>query len=243
MGKEEYKENKKTSSNTKKILETPKKNQVAETSQDVHPSELESKIKTEGVEQKVEESMVEKETEERVIEELEKKVVKEKELEQESIEFQLASMQDILAESKDKYFRLAAEFDNYKKRQLQQVILKEQFANEAIAKDLFIAIDSLEIALDHISDKEKSNNFRDFIKGIQLVHQQLMDVLKKHHIVKMNVLGEFFDPVKHEAVATVETDDIEENKVFAVFKAGYFLHDRVIRPAVVQVSKNKQNKI
>lgn len=158
----------------------------------------------------------------------------------ENIETKIGTLQENLEQSQDKYFRMAAEFDNYKKRQFQQSLLKEQYANEAIAKDLFNVIDSLEIALKHIDKEKNTKNFDEFVRGIHLVHQQLIGVFKQHHIKKMNVLGEKFDPAKHEAVATVETDKIEENKIFSVFKAGYFLHDRVIRPAVVQVSKRKQ---
>jgi molecular chaperone GrpE len=164
---------------------------------------------------------------------------KEQEIE-ENITSKFIGLQEDLEQSKDKYFRLAAEFENYKKRQAQQAILKDRYANEIIAKDLFTVIDSLEIALKHIDEDKNSENFEDFVKGIHLVHQQLIDVLKQHHIQKMNVLGENFDPIKHEAVAMIETDKVEENKIFSVFKAGYFLHDKVIRPAVVQVAKKKQ---
>ena len=146
-------------------------------------------------------------------------------------------------QSKDQFLRLAAEFDNYKKRQSQYSELKAKYANESIAKDLFSVLDSLEIALEHITDNKDSKNFKECAKGIRLVHQQFLDVLKQHHIEKMNTLGETFDPTRHEAVATLETCEREDNKVTAVFKAGYLLRDRIIRPAMVQVSKTKTDNV
>ena len=149
------------------------------------------------------------------------------------------NLQENFEKIKEQYFRLAAEFDNYKKRQSQQLILKEKYATESIAKNLFSVLDSLEIALDHIKEKDNKDNFDEFIKGIDMVHQQFIDVFKQYHIVKIKAMGEPFDPNKHEAVSIMETSQMEENKISAVLKSGYTLHDKIIRPAMVQVTKKK----
>ncbi len=145
-----------------------------------------------------------------------------------------------LAQQKDQFMRLAAEFDNYKKRQQQRTISDLQYAVESIAKDLFSVTDSLENALKHVEQEKDDSRLEEFVQGIKLVQQQFLNVFKQHHIKRFLDLGEVFNPERHEAVGTLETKDAEPNQVVDVFTPGYLLHDKVIRAAMVQVSKRKE---
>ena len=108
-----------------------------------------------------------------------------------------------------------------RKRQQQHNEAKQKYANENIAKNLFNVTDSLERAIEHVEKNSQSSSIEEFVQGIQLVHQQFIDVLKEHHIKKIDALGEHFDPEKHEAVSAVETDEAQPNQVISVFKQGY----------------------
>ena len=146
----------------------------------------------------------------------------------------------ISLEQKDQFMRLAAEFDNYKKRQQQQNIFHLKYAVESMAKNLFKVTDSLENALKHIEQEKDDSRLEEFIAGIKLVQQQFLDVFKQHHIERFQDLGEVFNPERHEAVSTLETEEVEPNQIVEVLTPGYLLHDKVIRAAMVQVSKRKE---
>ena len=150
-------------------------------------------------------------------------------------------LEESLIQQKDQFMRLAAEFDNYKKRQQQQTISHLKYAIESMAKDLFRVTDSLENALKHIEQEQENSKLEEFVTGIKLVQQQFLDVFKHHHIERFQDLGEVFNPERHEAIGTMETEDVEPNQVVDVLTPGYLLHDKVIRAAIVQVSKRKES--
>ena len=109
-----------------------------------------------------------------------------------------------------------------------------------MAKNLFKVTDSLENALKHIEQEKDDSRLEEFIAGIKLVQQQFLDVFKQHHIERFQDLGEVFNPERHEAVSTLETEEVEPNQIVEVLTPGYLLHDKVIRAAMVQVSKRKE---
>ena len=145
-----------------------------------------------------------------------------------------------LAEKDEKYIRLAAEFENFKKRSAQEMQTRFKFSNQQLALNIITGLDNLERALAQAAEEEENAQLQEFAKGIEMVQQQLYDALKQNNIERMFPKGELFDPNNHEAMGVIETDEVEPDHIAQVFQAGYVLHDRVIRPAMVQVAKKKQ---
>ncbi len=158
--------------------------------------------------------------------------------EPETIEELKEVFQKELSEKDDKYMRLAAEFENFKKRSLQEIQSRVKFASQPLALNVISGLDSLERALSQAKDEE-NEQLKEFITGIEMVQQQILDALVKNNIERNDPLGERFDPNIHEAMGVVETDEVEPDHVASVFQPGYIMHDRVIRPAMVQVAKKK----
>ena len=134
----------------------------------------------------------------------------------------------------DKYLRLAAEFENYKRRSHREQSDTVRFGNEKILKDLLPTIDNLERAIQ--CGQEQTNNHEGLLQGIELTHKQFVDTLTKLGVSQISSVGERFDPAKHQAVANVESATIPENHVVDEYQKGYFLHERILRPSMVTVA-------
>ncbi|MBT3224839.1 MAG: nucleotide exchange factor GrpE [Deltaproteobacteria bacterium] len=141
-------------------------------------------------------------------------------------------------EMNDKYVRLVAEFENFKRRNTQEMQNRFKFANQALVSDLLAGMDSLERAIEQ-AQEEENESLKEFVAGIEMAKQLFYEALGKNNIERIVPKGELFDPNKHEAMGVIDTDEIEPDHIAAVFQAGYILHDRVIRPAMVQVVKKK----
>jgi molecular chaperone GrpE len=139
-----------------------------------------------------------------------------------------------LAEGQDKFLRLAAEFDNYKKRTAREFSGLIQNANEELIAQLIPVLDNFERALDAA---QSSEDFDSFHKGVELIHQQLKDVLEKQGVKEIEALGEPFDPHKHEAVMMVEKEKTPSETVVEEVERGYMLNDKVLRPSKVAVNR------
>ena len=133
---------------------------------------------------------------------------------------------------KTQYLRLAADFQNFKKRSEKEKSDIYAHANKEIALDMLEVIDSFEIALSHKDSVEKN-----FVSGMEKILKQFQTVLEKNGIEEINAEGEEFDPIFHHAVMTEDTEDFESGHVSAVLKKGYILNGKVIRAAMVKVSK------
>ena len=134
----------------------------------------------------------------------------------------------------DKYLRLAAEFENYKRRAQRDQSDTIRFANEKLLKDLLPTIDNLERAIQ--CSREQSDN-DGFLQGVELTYKQFLDTLDKVGVKQVTSIGEQFDPAKHQAVSQVESSTVPENYVVDEYQKGYFLQDRILRPAMVTVAK------
>lgn len=144
------------------------------------------------------------------------------------------SLQQALTEAHDKYLRLYAEFENYKKFAAKQREELLQYAHEHIMSDLLTAIDHLELALHHASeDSERSS----LVEGVEMTLKELLSILGKHGLSSIKSSGKPFDPHVHQAMSQMETDDIDENMVVKEFRKGYMYKDRVLRASLVEVSK------
>lgn len=134
---------------------------------------------------------------------------------------------------KNRWLRAQADFENYKKRMQREIQEINLYAGELLVRDILPVIDNLERALDSVKDKNDA-----VYKGVQLIYQQLVDVLKKHEIREIEALGKPFDPNYHEAVMMVESEEFKPNTVAEVLLKGYMYHSKVIRPSMVKVAKN-----
>ena len=133
----------------------------------------------------------------------------------------------------DKYLRLAAEFDNYKKLSQRERSETSKFANENILRDLLPIIDNLERAIKAAKNAPSGDGL---VRGVELTLKQFTEVLAKFGVQAVPSIGTPFDPTRHQAVARVETSDLPENHVIEEFQKGYLLHDRILRPAMVSVA-------
>ena len=138
----------------------------------------------------------------------------------------------------DKYMRLAAEFDNYKRRAQKDQRDAIRYANESLLKNLLPTIDNLERAIKSGIDAGASGAL---IEGVELTHKQFLETVGKLGVRQISSTGNPFDPTMHQAVAQVESASVEPNTVVEEFQKGYFLHDRILRPAMVTVAKEKSD--
>lgn len=137
------------------------------------------------------------------------------------------------AEHHDAWLRARAETENVRRRAQDDVAKAGKFASEKFANELLAVKDSLEAAL--ASENQDAAALR---TGVELTLRQLVSAFEKSNLVEVDPLEEKFDPHKHQAISQVEADG-EPNRVVSVLQKGYTLHDRVIRPALVVVSKAK----
>jgi len=144
-----------------------------------------------------------------------------------------------IEEIHDRMLRLAADFENYKKRAAREKEELVKFSNEEVIKSILPFVDNLERAVDH---SEKAREVESLVEGTKLTIQQLLQALNKFGLSPIESLGKPFDPTFHEAVMVVGTDQHQPNHVVEEFRKGYLLHDRLIRPAAVSVSKPLGNE-
>jgi molecular chaperone GrpE len=135
----------------------------------------------------------------------------------------------------DRLLRLSAEFENYKKRSSRELTDFRKFANEQIIKDLLGVIDNLERALTSAADQEGCAS--SIAEGVELTLKEITKILEKHGVTVITAEGETFDPTYHQAVMQQETADRPPNTVVQELQKGYLLHNRLLRPSMVVVSK------
>lgn len=140
-------------------------------------------------------------------------------------------------ENYDRYLRLSAELENFKKRMEKEKSETYKFANENLLKDLLPVLDNLERALEHGRDSE---NPKALLEGVELTYKSFWTVLEKYGISRVEALGEAFDPQHHEAVMVQEDAQKPAGEVISQLQIGYRLHNRLVRPAMVVVSKKPE---
>ncbi len=137
----------------------------------------------------------------------------------------------------DKLLRSQAEFENYKKRMTKETSDLMKYANEEIIKELLHTVDNLERAIQHAKESDKSENITE---GIDIILKQLFKSLERFGVSGFVSVGEKFDPNKHEAVIQMESAEHEPNTIIAESQKGYFLRERLLRPALVTVTRTPQ---
>jgi len=138
-----------------------------------------------------------------------------------------------LQELNDKYVRLYAEFENYRKRINKDKEELVKYGNESLIYELLPVIDNLELALKHASN----NISEGLVQGVEITLKELQKTLEKFGLSTIDATGKPFDPSIHHAMTQVEREDMEENIVVEEFRKGYMLRDKVLRPSLVAVSK------
>ncbi len=131
---------------------------------------------------------------------------------------------------KDRYLRTLADFENFRKRSEREKTDFYKYAMAGVLKDILPVLDNFDRALDHAEQGDE------FHKGILLIYKQLFDALQKHGLKPIDESGVKFDPNIHEAVLREEDSSVPSHTVTGVLQKGYFLHDRLLRPAMVKVA-------
>jgi molecular chaperone GrpE len=157
-----------------------------------------------------------------------------------SLETRITELEKSLAESgtdleklRDDFLRARAETENVRRRATEDVAKAHRFGVEGFASALLAVKDSLDAAL-----TVENSSIESFKEGVELTARQLQSVFEKFAITEIDPQGQKFDPHRHQAISQVEAD-AEPNTVVTVLQKGYLLHDRVLRPALVVVSKSR----
>lgn len=137
---------------------------------------------------------------------------------------------DELSKLNDRYLRTLADFDNYRKRTEREKEDFRKYAVSGLLREILPVLDNFDRALDHAEEGD------DFHKGVLLIYKQLFDVLEKAGLKPIDEVGVRFNPNIHEGVIREENASVPSHTVTAVLQKGYFLHDRVLRPALVKVA-------
>ncbi len=145
----------------------------------------------------------------------------------------IAELESELAELKDKYIRLAADFDNYKKRARQEQLETIQHASSELISRLLPVLDDLNNVLDHRPEGVDPS----WAKGLELSVRKLEEALGTHGLQPIEAVGSRFDPKMHEAVGHEESREHPEDTVVSELRRGYRIRDRVVRPALVKVAR------
>jgi molecular chaperone GrpE len=146
---------------------------------------------------------------------------------------ELEALRRSVQEYEDRYLRLAADFENFKRHKAQELQDRSRYASEEAARALLPVLDNLRRAVDH-APEGGAEDF--FVNGLHLVVREFETALERIGVTPVPAVGEPFDPALHEAVQGEESDDVDRDMVTSELVRGYRLHDRLIRPAMVRVA-------
>jgi molecular chaperone GrpE len=139
-----------------------------------------------------------------------------------------------LEQADNRYLRLQADFDNYRRRQKIEMEANEKYRAQKLVEDLLPAVDNFERALKMEVENEQTKSL---LQGMEMVYRGLIDALKKEGVEPIEAAGKEFDPRLHHAVMQAADENYAANTVVEEFQKGYMLKDRVIRPAMVKVNQ------
>ncbi|MEE3078129.1 MAG: nucleotide exchange factor GrpE [Bdellovibrionota bacterium] len=142
-----------------------------------------------------------------------------------------------LLEYKDKFYYVAAEMENMKKRHERDMQSQIKYGNEKVLKGLLEVVDNLERTMMAIENDE-DEKVKNIYVGVDMVKKQFLDVLKNNGLEQVDAEGKIFDPNFHEAMAQQPAEGKEDQEIIQVYQHGYMLNGRLLRPAKVVVAKN-----
>ena len=154
------------------------------------------------------------------------------------METKIKSLEEESKETYDRFLRVSAEFENYKKRSAREMSEFKKFANESLIKQLLLVVDNMERAINSSNDEENSTNV--LIEGVDMTLKELLKIFEKFGVKQVESLGKPFDPNFHQAVMQEETDEHPHNKVINELQKGYIINERLLRPAMVVVAMAKE---
>ena len=152
---------------------------------------------------------------------------------------------DTAADMKDQLLRALADVENMRRRSERDVAQANKYGHLAFARDLLSCFDNLSQAV-ALAPEDRSGfdeNLKNILVGVEMISKEIESILQRHHITKINPIGEKFDYNRHQAMFEVANDDVEAGTVVQVAQPGYLLHDRLIRPAMVGVSKRTSSSV
>ena len=139
-----------------------------------------------------------------------------------------------LAELNQRFLRTAADFENYKRRTIQEKEDLLKYSNAKLMAELLPVLDNFQLALRSPAESTEAQNV---VKGVEMIYRQMLQTLEQAGMTKIEAVGQPFNPNMHEAIMQVEDDTVPEDTVVEELRAGYMLKERVIRPSMVKVSK------
>ena len=137
----------------------------------------------------------------------------------------------------DRFLRVSAEFENFKKRTRREVDDFRKYANEALIKELLNVVDNLERAMELSMEAKESNHL---LEGVDLTLKEILKIFEKFNVRPIEALEREFDPAVHQAVLQEPSEAHPDNTVIREFQKGYTIHERLLRPAMVVVSKSAE---
>jgi molecular chaperone GrpE len=154
------------------------------------------------------------------------------------MEARLESVEQESKENHDRFLRVSAEFENYKKRAAREMGDFRKFANESFVKAMLPVVDNLDRAIE--SSSNDKNTSTSVVEGVNMTLIEILKVFEQFGVIPFESLGKTFDPGFHQAVMQEENEDYPDNTVLNEMQKGYMIHDRLLRPAMVVVSKKKE---
>ncbi len=137
----------------------------------------------------------------------------------------------------DRFLRVSAEFENYKKRSAREMSEFRKYANESLISEMLIVVDNIERAINTSNSDDQANSC--IIEGVGLTLKEILRVFDSFGVKPIESLCKAFDPNFHQAVMQEESEEHPDNTVIAELQKGYMIHDRLLRPSMVVVSKSK----
>ncbi|HWO97957.1 MAG TPA: nucleotide exchange factor GrpE [Bacillus sp. (in: firmicutes)] len=150
------------------------------------------------------------------------------------LEAEVAELKAKLEEEENRYLRLQADFDNFRRRTRLDAEAAQKYRAQSLVTDILPALDNFERALKVDTEDEQ---MKAVLQGMEMVYRQLLEALQKEGLEAIEAVGQVFDPYQHQAVMQVEDSSFESNTVVEEFQKGYKLKDKIIRPSMVKVNQ------
>ncbi|MDX2440451.1 MAG: nucleotide exchange factor GrpE [Desulfobacterales bacterium] len=153
------------------------------------------------------------------------------------IQVELETAKQEAKETHDRFLRVSAEFENYKKRSTREMDDFRKYSNQSLIKEMLAVVDNLERALN--SSNGNSSIDKCMADGVNLTLKEILKVFEKFNVKPIESIGQPFDPTFHQAMMQEETDEHPENTIITELQKGYMIHDRLLRPSMVVVAAPK----
>ena len=159
-----------------------------------------------------------------------------------SVEQTVENQNKEIKELKDQLLRSLAESENLRKRTIKEIADAKKYSHIYFIRDLVSSVDNLQRALEAVPDDKSqlSEPIKNLVIGLEIVEKEILNTFEKHSLKQINPLGEKFDYNLHQAMFEVQTNEKEPGYVVEVSQKGYILHDRLVRPAMVGISKKSE---